>query len=138
MLEGKADNFSPDQEPNRPVLEYLKKRGAELANEYRTEDGAHVEHCGFVANDVAQLLIAEGKKPRIVSFRGKPLAKINGFETLKPLKYGGRVSWGGHIACLCENLVYDPLAGEPIPLESYGQTVFGAQIDISHETFSQP
>lgn len=119
-------------EQENPVGRYLAKKNKTLMNDYRTPDGKYAEHCGLIAVDIAKMLLQEGKRPSLVSIRGKRVANpdIVANEPLIPVQYGGRVQWGGHIVCVCEGVVYDPMIGEPLPLATYAQEAFGADVDM--------
>jgi hypothetical protein len=127
-MEPKDFEKSPDVRQKNPVLEYLREKHRTLKDDYRTADGKN-EICGLVASDVAEILLKEGKNPSIIMVEGKLLQdSFVNTEPLRPVQYKGRVSWGGHVVCICEGLVYDPMMGRPLPIESYGYEAFGTDV----------
>jgi len=114
------------------VSKYLSEKHATLANDYRTPDGKYSESCTLIAADVAKLLLAGGKKPHIVSVRGTPVSNSSfiATEPLFPVQYSGRVRWGGHVVCVYDGLVYDPMVGRTVPLDQYGKEAFGADVTM--------
>lgn len=107
-------------------VEFWQRKRRQLAEDYRDESGQYAEHCGLLAVDLAHLLKAEGKSPSLYSLRGTSIDEAN-TKTLTPLPYEGRVKWGGHVVCVAEGLVYDPILAEPEPWETYPQKAFGEE-----------
>lgn len=113
------------------VLKFLTEKNKTLVNDYHTPDGNHVENCSLVAIDIAKMLLKEGKKPELIFITGKCIENSpNNYEALKPVQYEGRISWGGHMVCACDGLVYDPMIGEPLPIEEYAHKAFGADVEM--------
>jgi hypothetical protein len=110
-------------ESTTPAVNYLTEVNKTLVNDYRTSDGKHAEACSLIAIDIARILLAEGKKPKLVLISGKT-------GLLKPIQYGGRVSWGGHTVCVCEGLAYDPMIGRPLPINEYIRQAFGSDVEV--------
>ncbi len=101
------------------TLQYLKDNFSELENDYGTNHA-----CSLIACDVARLLIAEGGHPQILDIRGRKTDLGGNTEDLIPRRYSGRVTWGGHSVCQNDNLIYDPMIGEPVEKELYLNTTF--------------
>ncbi len=118
------------QKEKRPVFDYLKRKNETLINDYRTPESSHSESCLLIAIDIAKILLKEGKKSYISSIRGKRLPDGLNNESLVPTQYKGREKWGGHVVCIYDDLVYDPMFSKPIPLEEYPQKAFGSEIEI--------
>lgn len=129
------------EEPSS-ISRYLAQKHETLKNDYKTPDGKFMESCGLLALDAAKALIDDGKMPYTVAFLGKetpnPYVRTNAW--LVPQQFGGRVSWGAHVVCVCDGFVYDPMVGVPISLETYAQDVFGTKevkmeiLDTEEET----
>lgn len=109
------------------VETYLARKCKTLANYYRTEDGNFSESCGYMACEIAKILIKNGKKPRIDIVRGVDIIEHGWIhsETLVPIQYKGRIAWGAHQVCCVDDIAYDPMLGAPVPLKNYCKTVFG-------------
>jgi len=120
------------EEPKNPVLDYLVEKNKTLVDEYHTPDGNYAESCGNIAVDIAKMLLSSGKRPEIVSITGKRVDNphIIANEPLKPVQYKGRISWGAHIVCVCEGMVYDPMIGRPLSKEEYAYETFGAEVEM--------
>ena len=106
------------------TLEYIANLHPTLAKDYRTPDGRYREHCAIIAVNIAKRLLFEGKIPHIKQIMGK---KFDGWNslTLFPKPFGGRISWGGHLICCVDDLVYDPMIGsKPADISEYLQLAF--------------
>lgn len=128
-------NYSPEnssENSDSKILNYLAEKHQTLNNDYRTPDGEYAESCGLIAAEVAGMLLAEGKKSKIVSIIGKRISNphINANEMLKPLQYEGRVAWGSHLVCMYADTVYDPMIGRPMPIQEYLSQAFGQEIEM--------
>lgn len=106
------------------LSDFWQEKRQQLAEDYRDASGEYVQHCGLLAVDLARLLQSEGKSPSVFSLRGIS-DNENETKTLVPLPYEGRVRWGGHVVCVAEGLVYDPILKEPESWETYPQKAFG-------------
>ncbi|MBP9771707.1 MAG: hypothetical protein KBD16_02160 [Candidatus Pacebacteria bacterium] len=106
--------------------EYLKSEFVELSNNYRK--GGHTASCTLVAFDVAGIVLEEGGHPSILSIVGQKVDSIN-TKTIVPKCFEGRITWGAHQVCENEGIVYDPMVGKPLPLETYLQTVFTEPVE---------
>ncbi len=129
-----SENFSE-------VDSYMKELHTQLVASYETFDGL-AANCGKIAADIAIILTRAGEKPYLLSITA-PTQILNGIE-----KFGGVVakvykekgtSWGSHIVCVNNEIVYDPILSTPLPLEEYISTVFvgpvKTEIDMTHEKF---
>jgi len=108
------------------AIEYLRDTSLAITERYAGD-------CRRRAYEIAKLLIAEGRSPWIARVRETivqgdsvfhaPLTtvRIFGFES---------VTWTTHYAACAEGEVYDPLIGEPVPLEGYTERVFGREIAL--------
>jgi len=77
-----------------------------------------------MAEEIAGILFGEGKEPELLYLRGRSIDGVN-TESLVPLAFEGRVSWGGHIICRADGVVYDPILDAPEPEASYPRAAFG-------------
>jgi len=107
--------------------EYWLAKHKHLLNDYRDENGHYSQACGEIANEVVRKLREDGRKPSIWIVTGISIGDARTKE-LVPLVYEGRIRWGGHIVCVDEDLVYDPILEKPEPMDSYGITAFGQEI----------
>ena len=114
--------------------EYVRAKHETLKNNYETPNREHVESCTLIACDIADLLIKKRKNPSIYRVEGELVSgsKYNR-QTLVPKKYGGRVRWGGHIVCVENNIVYDPMLPEPVPLSTYRKQAFEGKVHLTEE-----
>lgn len=124
--------FGKTEEIKDPVLMYLSEKSEALVNAYKAPDSNYTESCALIAENIAKMLLQSGKRPEIIFISGKrkDSSDIITNEPLKPLSYEGRVTWGAHIVCLCDGLVYDPMIGHTVPLEEYAHKAFGADVEI--------
>ncbi|MCH8004405.1 MAG: hypothetical protein IH934_07300 [Nanoarchaeota archaeon] len=112
------------------TLEFLTSKHATLINDYKTPDGRFNEGCGTIAKRVARRLLIEGKTPYIIEIQGR-IKDIGGNrERLTPIPYSGRISWGCHLVCCADGVAYNPMLGEPLPIEQYCQRAFEEDVDI--------
>ncbi len=124
-----------DIEREDPILAYFDSKGKFLANDYSsTPDGNYVDSCTLIALDMARLLLEAGKRPSIMTVVGERVMNpaFVTHKTLVPVQYQGRVKWGSHVVCVCEGLVYDPMIGKPVSIETYAHQAFG--VDVVMET----
>lgn len=88
------------------------------------------------ARSIAQLLRDAGREPSIAVIRKSEERPRGRFHfPLMPLRFGGAVTWTTHYVCVCDGLAYDPIIGQPVPLDGYMTRVFGEEFPI---TFSPP
>lgn len=103
---------------------YLEEKRLLLASEYKGD-------CLAIARDIARLLLEEQRQPFIALLVRKEVrGELKFYGPLSPKKYLGRVTWTKHYVCCCDGQVYDPMLGEPAPLEEYSQKVFGLEIPL--------
>ena len=111
-----------------PLSSFLASKHEELLNDYRTPDGEYVQFCTQIAAKVAGILKAQGKSPYLLQITGEPEPDGLGTRYLVPKQYDGRVKWGSHFICCESGIVYDPMVGEPMPLDTYTSTVFSENV----------
>ena len=104
----------------------------QLAGDYRGPDGYPYD-CAIVALWVAKKLRDDGKDPHIIGYVDGSESNISQLKALEPTPFEGRVQWFGHIVCINEGLVYDPILEEPEPADSYCTKVFGREIQPRDE-----
>jgi len=126
------DNIEGAKKAETSVLDYLTEKNKTLKNDYTTPDGKYAESCTLIAIDIAKILLSEGKKPEIIFVTGKRIDNphIIASESLRPTQYSGKISWGGHVVCACEGMIYDPMIGEPVQTEDYAHKAFGGDIEM--------
>ncbi|HWQ59807.1 MAG TPA: hypothetical protein VN420_01515 [Candidatus Fimivivens sp.] len=112
----------PEKERFLQAEKYISDQSVRLENGYSL-DGTHAASCASMAVDVARLVCSEGGMPSILLIEGEKVDSIN-TATLKPVRYKGTVSWGGHVACECDGTLYDPLVGTPMKEHEYLRSVF--------------
>jgi len=103
------------------AVEYIRQRSDQMPDRY-------AGNCLTDARKIAELLARAGASPWLARIR--KVSDFNGSTfhgMLIPLRFLGRgaLAWTTHYVCCCDGAAYDPLVGEPIPLEVYTQTVFG-------------
>ena len=115
------------------TLDYLVRKHETLVNDYRTPDGKYREHCGLIAIEVAQRLLAEGKTPRIekVAEEVHERGFIHSLD-LVPLIFRDKWTegWGAHQVCCTDSMAYDPLLGKAVPIKDYCSLMFGKDISM--------
>jgi hypothetical protein len=104
------------------ILDYLRERSAQLDHELPGD-------CVDEACAVAAALIEDGEKPwigRLRDWRG------NFHGPLHPSRFSGRnaPAYTTHYVACAGDRVFDPIAGEPLPVADYAQRVFGRQLPI--------
>ena len=130
------------RETPKTVLDYICNKHSTIANDYRAPDGRYSEHCGLIAIDIAKLLLAAGRQPYIakVSEDVREGSVIRS-KTLTPTIYEGRVTWGAHQVCCCNDQAFDPMLDRPIAINDYTKTIFGEDIKmeilIPHEQIEE-
>jgi hypothetical protein len=106
--------------------EYIRE--ASLAMEER-----YVSDCVTHACRVAELLLSEERAPWIGRIREVIVSNGRVFRgPLIPLRYAGRgaPTWTTHYVCGSGDEVYDPLAGIPLDVGAYCQSVFGKVLAV--------
>jgi hypothetical protein len=87
-----------------------------IAQDYRL--GKRPVECGELAIATALCLREEGRPWKIVCLHHGDYRK-----GLQPKLYPDLV-WDGHVVCISEGLIFDPILPEPCPREEYGPAVF--------------
>jgi len=95
--------------------------------------GGYTGDCVAHACTLAELLLAEGRSPWIGELRGR-VVQAEGAVLYEPLVAAKR-AWNAHFVCCCDGEVYEPIAGEPVPLGEYATRVFGWEVPLT-ERFS--
>jgi hypothetical protein len=108
------------------AVDYLREISAALDDGYPADCVTH-------ACRLAELLLAEGKKPWIARLRDVRHVASGVFHgPLTPIRLAGRKgpTWTTHyVACEGDD-VYDPLIGAPIAIAGYSTLAFGRNIPI--------
>jgi len=89
--------------------------------------------CLEYARHIVELLVAEGRAAWIGRIRDEQLRGDAVFRApLVPLRYlgNGTLAWTTHYVACANGEAFDPIAGEPVPIERYGETVFGKPVVI--------
>ncbi len=90
--------------------EYWAKTRTTIEEEYRF--GTTDNYCRVVAEQIAEILHANGENPLI--------ATLQHASTLIPVVYGRRIRWQRHEICTVGDLAYDPIHElPPKTLENY-------------------
>jgi hypothetical protein len=112
------------------AIEYLHAVSKQIDDTYPGDCRKHAE-------ELAKLLRHEGRQPWIGRLR--KTTELNGSTLHHPLialRFRGRglraiPAWTTHYVCCCDGLAYDPLLGEPVPIESYSERAFGEQLPMA-------
>ena len=103
--------------------EYLKEKHAVIEHDY-IENG-YPANCVVFALEIANILLAEGKKPEIFTIeKGIFSRKLN------PIQYKGKVRWNRQNVCCAEGFAYDPVIGKPVYVEDYSLIMFGRKFEM--------
>jgi hypothetical protein len=119
------------------LSDFWEAKRRQLKHRYRDGSGEYAASCSLLAIDIAQLLEAEGKTPKLLSITGVTIGCANDTKPLIPVPYRDLtppVIWGGHMICVAEGMAYDPMLEDPEPLESYPFTAFGEEILMTDRT----
>jgi hypothetical protein len=88
----------------------------------------YVGDCLVHARRIAALLAAEGRTPwiariRCVEQRGDAVFT----HPLIPKRFLGKgaLAWTTHYVACADGQAYDPIAGEPVPIDDYVRIIFG-------------
>jgi hypothetical protein len=108
------------------AVDYLR----EISNSL---DDGYPADCVTHACRLADLLLAEGKKPWIARLRDVQQVASGVFHgPLTPIRLAGRKgpTWTTHYVACEGDLVYDPLNGAPIAIAEYSIAAFGRDVPI--------
>lgn len=86
------------------------------------------EHCVAHACRIAERLHTEGREPWIGRIRQVVFSELGQFHVpLIPKRFTGAqaLTWNTHYVACAGDDVYDPIAGQPIPVNEYALAVFG-------------
>lgn len=90
----------------------------------------YVADCVTHARALAEVLLAEGASPWIGRLRVIEQRPVGTFHVPLTPKRFPRRTWNTHYVCCLGDEVYDPIAGVPLPIDSYAMTVFGFEIVV--------
>jgi len=112
--------------------EYMENMNEVLSNDYRTEDGKHRHSCFAIAREVEKRLLSEGKDPKIYRIRNAvEKDKMGNRDCIIPKRYEGRLSdWFVHIVAVADNIVFDPMIGNPVHIDEYCASAFEGSTEI--------
>ena len=108
------------------AVDYLYEISAALDDGYPADCVTH-------ACRLAELLLAEGKKPWIARLRDVQLVASGVFHgPLTPTRLAGRKgpTWTTHYVACDGDVVYDPLTAAPVAVAEYSVAAFGRDIAI--------
>jgi hypothetical protein len=108
------------------AADYLREISASLDDGYPAECVTHACH-------VADLLLAEGKKPWIARLRDVQQVASGVFHgPLTPVRLAGREgpTWTTHYVACDGDIVYDPLVVNPVAIADYSVAAFGRDIPL--------
>lgn len=104
---------------------YLATKNLELRDRHA--------HCGVMSENVARLLIEDGRQPQIEQVyeevRGEDgRTRVKSFL---PEQYRGKLEpWHGHFVCCADGYAFDPIIGRPVPKDDYTRLAFGEEIKM--------
>lgn len=117
-------------------MESARECIARMHEYYKTHlDEDPTTTCCGIASLVATCLYREGKNPYIVTVAKIKKDKEGRMykDNFFPVLFGGRVVFSLHQVCFCSeedgNKSYDPLIGEPVPIEEYCNSAFGESLE---------
>ena len=113
-------------------MELYSSKHEHLRNDYKDKSGEYSASCTAVAVDLSRALEREGVEPHILIIRGEKID--TGRETLVPTAYEGRVTWGAHVVCEADGVVYDPMLVSPLIIDEYLKTAFNQTVVLQDET----
>jgi hypothetical protein len=104
---------------------FLVKSHRQTLAAYQILKGKPRTFCSVVAIEVAKRLLAEGKKPKLL-WISQPRYESDDscWYYLTPRLFDGEFTWACHIVCAVGGVVYDPLIGTPLRIETYLQRTF--------------
>src|SRR5215203_4903075 len=95
--------------------------------------GGYTFDCVTHACALAKLLLEEGRQPWIGRLREVRQVGEDVFHApLIPTRFTGGLArtWNTHYVCCVAGDVYDPIAGAPLPVGRYAETVFGRALPV--------
>jgi hypothetical protein len=84
---------------------------------------------------VAAALLADGLKPGLKLWIGRIRDRHGNYSgPLHAARFTGRnaPAWTTHYVCCADDIAYDPLAGEPVPVSELAERVFGRPLPVEH------
>jgi hypothetical protein len=109
------------------------RAGDYLQEIFAALDDGYPADCVTHACRIAELLLAEGKKPWIARLRDVQQVASGVFHgPLTPIRLAGRKgpTWTTHYVACEGDVVYDPLTSAPIAVAEYSVVAFGREIAI--------
>lgn len=105
------------------AIDYLRDVSREMESGYTLDCVAH-------ACALARLLLDAGRAPWIGRLRETIDRGEHVFHApLTPVRFQAR-TWTTHYVCCADGEVYDPIVGNPLPLGSYAEAVFGRALPV--------
>ncbi len=133
MKRNTPENYSQREialPPMPKTMEYFKKKHDAVADTYAND------HCGLIAADMAEKLIADGFLPHIEHVYGEihPPSGYTEVVKLTPLKYKGKMDpWHAHAVCCNDEFAFDPILDGPVPKKDYTRLLFGRDVKMKLE-----
>lgn len=105
---------------------FFGEKHQQLMDDYR-------DSCSVIAWNMAKLLGSEGLSTKILVLRGEKIDHVGNRDTLIPLPYEGRITWGAHVVCLADQTVHDPMLDRPLKLDDYLRAAFNQAVDVASD-----
>jgi hypothetical protein len=106
-----------------------------LREDYRDESElGYSSSCTLVAIELAKKLAEEGRNPQIFTITGAVTDSVGNTKALVPKVYEGRITWGAHVVCVADGVVYDPMLSTPLPVEEYLTEAFNQPVVMRDRT----
>lgn len=113
------------------TLEYLEIINSRYSGSNINQHDQFSEFNEYIATDIANRLINEGKTPRIAVVKGI----INGGENREPIiprLSEGKKEWEEYLVCCEGRWAYDPMIGnKPVVVKDYPEIAFLGKVDMS-------
>jgi len=106
------------------VSDYMARKHASLGDSYRHEDRRYADSCFIIAREVEKRLKAEGRNPQLFWLRGQICDNMKNRELIVPKINDGKIVWAVHVVAVADNLVFDPMIGEPVAVREYPRIAF--------------
>jgi hypothetical protein len=111
---------------NHSAHDYLQEVSLEMDSGYTLDCVAH-------ACALARLLLDDGRAPWIGRLRETIQLDEHVFHApLIPTRFKGNAArtWTTHYVCCAEGQVYDPIAGQSLPIADYAHVMFGRALPV--------
>lgn len=103
--------------------EYVRALSDQMTDTY-------VGDCLVHAKQIAELLESEGRSPRVIRIHEAYETERGTFHAPLIPKRFPRITWNSHYVACAGDEVFDPLAGRPLPIDSYAIEVFGRPLPM--------